>query len=36
MDKKLQKDKLKHFIEQLKTNPKKLEDFIKKVDEKEN
>ena len=36
MNKKTQKDKLKHFIEQLKTDPKKLDNFIKKVDEKEN
>lgn len=35
MDKKLQKDKLKNFIEQLKTDTKKLDDFIKKVDKKE-
>lgn len=33
---KSQKEKLKNFIEKLKTNPKKLYDFIKKVDEKEN
>lgn len=32
---KSQKEKLKNFIEQLKTNPKKLDYFIKKVDEKE-
>ena len=31
----MQTFKLKHFIEQLKTDPKKLNDFIKKVDEKE-
>lgn len=31
-----QRQKLKNFIEQLKTDPKKLDDFIKKVDEKEN
>lgn len=35
MDKKIQKDKLKNFIEQLKTDPQKLNDFIRKVDEKE-
>lgn len=33
---KSQKEKLKNFIEQLKTNPKKLDDFIKKVNEKGN
>lgn len=30
-----QRQKLKSFIEKLKTDPKKLDDFIKKVDEKE-
>lgn len=31
----MQTFKLKHFIKQLKTNPKKLDDFIKKVDKEE-
>ena len=33
--KKSQKNQLKNFIEQLKKDPKKLDNFIKKVDEKE-
>ena len=33
---KTQNIKLKQFIEKLKKDPKKLDEFIKKVDEKEN